>query len=319
MNKLLLLAAALLLSVSCVDRDFDLSDIDTGDIGIGGAESEFRLPLARIRVLGSAVEGTYDSLENIFGEADLWLPTSCTSLDLARLSEDAYVDALTDELLGELHTNPAKLDDVAAMLERTPSYREAIAGTIPGELRGISVYEYVTEHLNMVGQYSRGKLREIIFNHLDSMNSCIDSVEERIEGFGIDEGVINALAGEGSFTAVYGSAVNRLPVDCTGTFELVAAYDDPDYYDDYYGDGDAEEVVCLRIDGIRLLCGSESEIARTTVTADDLRRMCGAMKMRVALAATTYYPRHGVPAGADDAMELTLKLYKKGGLNLSDL
>lgn len=301
-------AAVLTLSVSCIDKDFDLSDIDTGDIGIGSDDSEFRLPLARITVLGSAIDGTYGSIEDIFNEADIWTPTAYESVDLTQLKNNAYIDNLLDNLFGELHTNNAKLRDVADMLENTPSYRTAIAGTIPAELNGISVRDYISGHLSVAEEYSRDKIREIIFKHLDSMNNCIEDIEEDIDGLDIDEGVINALTGDNSATAIYGSALNRLPIDCKGTFALLPA--------DSYG---AAEEPYFSINDISLPYDSKQEIGQTNITAEALNGIRQDMKMRVNFTATTYYPRHTVPAATSPAVEFVLNLYKKGGLNLSDL
>lgn len=39
-----------LLAVSCIDNDYDLSDIDTDDIGIGDENSVFTCPLMTLRV-----------------------------------------------------------------------------------------------------------------------------------------------------------------------------------------------------------------------------------------------------------------------------
>ena len=50
MRKFLTIFTLSLLAVSCIDNDYDLSDIDTDDIGIGDENSVFTCPLMTLRV-----------------------------------------------------------------------------------------------------------------------------------------------------------------------------------------------------------------------------------------------------------------------------
>ena len=49
MRKFLTIFTLSLLAVSCIDNDYDLSDIDTDDIGIGDENSVFTCPLLTLR------------------------------------------------------------------------------------------------------------------------------------------------------------------------------------------------------------------------------------------------------------------------------
>ena len=50
MRKFLTIFTLSLLAVSCIDNDYDLSDIDTDDIGIGDENSVFTCPLMTLKI-----------------------------------------------------------------------------------------------------------------------------------------------------------------------------------------------------------------------------------------------------------------------------
>ena len=50
MRKLILLLLSGVLSTACVDKDYDLGNIDTDNIAIGDEGSQFRIPLVKVLV-----------------------------------------------------------------------------------------------------------------------------------------------------------------------------------------------------------------------------------------------------------------------------
>ena len=70
--SLLLLSGALM--TACVDRDYDLSDLDFDNVAIGDENSEFRIPLATVQVSMDEIAENGVNIEAIFREADIWLP-----------------------------------------------------------------------------------------------------------------------------------------------------------------------------------------------------------------------------------------------------
>ena len=70
--SLLLLSGALM--TACVDRDYDLSDLDFDNVAIGDENSEFRIPLATVQVSMDEIAENGVNIEAIFREADIWPP-----------------------------------------------------------------------------------------------------------------------------------------------------------------------------------------------------------------------------------------------------
>lgn len=72
MRKFLTIFTLSLLAVSCIDNDYDLSDIDTDDIGIGDENSVFTCPLMTLRVAVADIVNEQGDLDGILAEADVW-------------------------------------------------------------------------------------------------------------------------------------------------------------------------------------------------------------------------------------------------------
>ena len=100
-----------LLAVSCIDNDYDLSDIDTDDIGIGDENSVFTCPLMTLRVAVADIVNEQGDLDGILAEADVWLPNrlpdGAEAVDVKRLTggdgqqaQQAYGADVADGLAG---------------------------------------------------------------------------------------------------------------------------------------------------------------------------------------------------------------------------
>lgn len=100
---------------SCIDTDFNLSEIDTDDITIGNNDSEFLMPLASIRIssedIGQNIGEDEVSIKELYDEVSVWfpstLPDNADYVDIARLmSDEQYTrkifDALYNELLNDI-------------------------------------------------------------------------------------------------------------------------------------------------------------------------------------------------------------------------
>ena len=105
-----------LLAVSCIDNDYDLSDIDTDDIGIGDENSVFTCPLMTLRVAVADIVNEQGDLDAILAEADVWLPNrlpdGAEAVDVKRLTggdgqqaQQAYVQTLLTALLRTRSSN----------------------------------------------------------------------------------------------------------------------------------------------------------------------------------------------------------------------
>ena len=94
MRKLFLPILAGALLTACIDKDYDLENVDTDNIAIGGDDSKFEVPLARVLVtLEDIANGDLNILE-LCEKADKWLPSKLPGnadfVDLVLLSRNSY-------------------------------------------------------------------------------------------------------------------------------------------------------------------------------------------------------------------------------------
>ena len=307
MKKFLLFAAAVVLATGCVDNDYDLENEDFEDFEIGNSDTEFRLPLATITVKGDAIGGTYDSLENIFNEADTWTPSEYKELSLTKLAnkDQAYLDKIITDLLADVKTDAAKRRDVIDRIVASSSYANAINSSMPKNPQTgeplYSIEDYIDNHFDEFEEDSRDVLYEIVDKHLESLTTCISSITQELKGFNIDEGVINALANNSESLKIYGTVKSALPIDCIGNFSLATR---------------GEEGRELFGTPLNMNYGKITDID-VNISGDGLRGLVEDMDLTVSFAPTTYYPRNTLPGDDDNAVEMELKIYKKGGLNFN--
>lgn len=107
-----------MIASSCIDKDYDLSQIDTEDVTIGDV---FELPLATVTVGMNELNKDGADIEALFDEADIWLPSSlpggAESVDLLRIQNTpSYTTQLLDALIAQMQTDDAKIDAVADLL-----------------------------------------------------------------------------------------------------------------------------------------------------------------------------------------------------------
>lgn len=107
-----------MIASSCIDKDYDLSQIDTEDVTIGDV---FELPLATVTVGMNELNKDGADIEALFDEADIWLPSSlpggAESVDLLKIQNTpTYTTQLLDALIAQMQTDDAKIDAVADLL-----------------------------------------------------------------------------------------------------------------------------------------------------------------------------------------------------------
>lgn len=297
MKKFLLFAAVCVVASSCVDNDFDLSDINTDDVAIGSDASVFHIPLANITVKADAVSGEDGTLESILADADLWIPTTTKELDLHHFD----ANKLVDELFEELNTNKDRREAIAESIT-DGEYEAGVRASLPTELRGLDLKEAFRDHFDVL--YGRTELRSeigrIIREQVGSLNEIIPEISAEMDGFGLEDDMIDMLTGSGD-VRLYGTVSNYMPV--SGTVSLVLSR---------RGEQQAE---ILRLD---LPADFKNTTQEFSVTIDDsaLRGMAEEMQMNVSLDLDAYFPRQTL---GDTVLKLALKLEKKGGLNIGNL
>ncbi|MDE7304744.1 MAG: hypothetical protein K2N04_02380 [Alistipes sp.] len=124
MKKLLFLCLLGMLSASCIDKEYDLTGIDTDGIAVGDATSRFTVPLVTVTVALDDIHDSEGSLQEMLDEADIWLPSQLPGgaeyVDFARLYvDDAYLGELTGALVEEMGRSDERLNKVADLAWRS--------------------------------------------------------------------------------------------------------------------------------------------------------------------------------------------------------
>lgn len=112
---------------SCIDKEYDLTQIDTEDVVIGNDDSEFCMPLLTVHVTSADIcqnVGAEEvSIKNLYENLSMWVPATLPGgvvyVDVPRLmAEDEYFDAIFDALYDEIQSNEQKRMSVCLYLVR---------------------------------------------------------------------------------------------------------------------------------------------------------------------------------------------------------
>lgn len=139
MKKIFTLLCVALAAVSCIDDDYDLGKVETGNITIGGDQTAFEMPLAQIVIGMTELRNGSSDVKAIFEEADIWLPSTLPGgtayADIRRLTSasDSYLDQTVDLLFDEMAASQAKMDEVTDLIWRTPEYRNRFSEVISAD------------------------------------------------------------------------------------------------------------------------------------------------------------------------------------------
>ncbi len=309
MKKLVTLLLFGAFALSCTDKAYDLSQIETGDVAIGNDDSEFRMPLMTVLVPMADLSANGEDIRSIFDEADIWLPTAATTVDLVRLDSDPdYRTQLIAATVAEMHTSDAKLNAVIAL-----SYEQYYASFAP--VLGLdpahpdpnayaAAFGRIFASEELAGELE-ARIGEAATDYLTSIH--IDPVEYTIDALGIDESVIDMLCDnldpEGTPDArntlhLYGSVASRLPV----TVHVAPTFTTPT---DITFEFDVEAA------------SPDSGIPQTQLFGDDLRQLVGGITVRIPVTLLTYYRDLGFDDAADSQLTIDLRLLKRGGLKLN--
>ena len=279
--SLLLLSGALM--TACVDRDYDLSDLDFDNVAIGDENSEFRIPLATVQVSMDEIAENGVNIEAIFREADIWLPSSEKEVNLPALTGDSdYRDGLIGNTIAEMRQNPEKLDGVVRLTYE--KYYDEFAGAIGIEESGIPLEEYTEAFKTALDiepvEYEIG--------HIDLDDEVIDMLSDNLDPEGTPDAK-NTLH-------IYGSISSRLPV----TMRLEPVFLPSDVAFEITVDATKEE----------------NAIPSTQLYADDLRQIVDGATIRIPIALEIYYRDRGFDNSAKQQITIDLRLVKRGGLKL---
>lgn len=311
MKKLPLLFLVGLLAAGCVDKEYDLKDVETDNIAIGDSQSEFRCPLMTIRVSMQEITDNGIDIENVFRETDIWLPTELPDayVDIRRLvSDEAYVSTLLDLLVDELLVSDTKLDQVVELIWNTPAYRQSVTGSVPElDLDDADTFRSLFRSLYQNNAQVRELLDEQVrlLAHDYLMALQVDDITYDIDRIDLDDNIVDMLAEnldpEGTPDAkntlhIYGTIANRLPLSAEIRARLRPTLIE----------------VPVQIDAK----SEENVIAETPIYGEDLRTLIHGCQVVIPVTLDRYY-RNGFDNTADCQLLIELHLVKRGGLKLN--
>lgn len=309
MRKLLLLLSGVL-AASCIDRDYDLTQIDTDNVVVGDC---LRFPLATIRVTMEDMRQGGADIEKVFAEADDWLPSSLPGgtdwVDIPALNaHGTYLDALIDALIAEMkQPDGRKLQTVAERI--CADYKHSFLGmlglpaSVPDEQ---FIATFRTEFLRQPAvqtasaQQARNYLGEI---RVDALSYRIDRVD--ISGEVVDMLVDNLdaesvpAAERTSTLHLFGEVRSRLPLTMTLSPQFSATRLD----------------FTVAVDAKR----AQNPIAEedgTQLFEEDLRQIVAGIDIRIPVALERYYPALGFRSEEQEQVAIDLRLIKRGGLKI---
>lgn len=311
MKKLPLLFLVGLLAAGCVDKEYDLKDVETDNIAIGDSQSEFRCPLMTIRVSMQEITDNGIDIENVFRETDIWLPTELPDayVDIRRLvSDEAYVSTLLDLLVDELLVSDTKLDQVVELIWNNPAYRQSVTGSVPElDLDDAdtfrSLFRSLYQNNAQVRELLDEQVRLLAQDYLTALQ--VDDITYDIDRIDLDDNIVDMLSKnldpEGTPDAkntlhIYGTIANRLPLSAEIRARLRPTLIE----------------VPVQIDAK----SEENVIAETPIYGEDLRTLIHGCQVVIPVTLDRYY-RNGFDNTADCQLLIELHLVKRGGLKLN--
>ena len=309
MRKLILLLLSGVLSTACVDKDYDLGNIDTDNIAIGDEGSQFRIPLVKVLVSKDEIKNNDGDIEKIFREADIWFPTQLPDdkfVDLVKLqNEPAYVNTLLRTLREEMQTSDAKLASVVDLVwdKYAADFLPLLNLTAPDEQtfktafktayrNDASLRERLADEVSALARtYLTGSLGidqlEYEVGHIDISSDIVDMLADNLD----PEGTPNAR----NTLFLYGQITSGLPLSLRLDPRLLPT-----------------EVTFQVEVGVDK---TSNDIPETQLFAEDLRQIVEGITIRIPVTLTEYYPGKGF---SDDQYQIviSLSLLKNGGLKL---
>lgn len=319
MRKFFLLLLTGALFTACIDKDYDLENIETDNVTIGGDESKFEIPLAKVLVTLADIANGDVNIQELCEKADKWLPSKLPGnadyVDLTQLTLHSYTDGIFDALIAEMRSTPAKLDEVTDMI--WDDYRDVFAsilGVSPSpENEALfktafkTVYDTDDRVLDEVKSQFSGYLTEdlnvepIDYNigRVDISDDVVDMIADNLdpEGSGSSKNSLY-LAGE---------IASKLPISLYLEPELKSVPEDG-----------SPATTILKFDVEVDATKGTNEIKdseKTRLYAEGLRQLLNNAAINIPVTLEKYYPGKGFET---DKSQIEIKLYliKNGGLKL---
>ena len=317
MKKLFFVLLCGACATACVDNDYDLGKVDTGNIAIGDETSRFEAPLAKVFISMKEINSDNGTrIDEIFNEADIWLPTQLPDQDdngkfvyvQRLLNDEAYRnDNLLPLLIDEMVTNPDKLDKVADLLQA--KYYTAFSELLPG----VSQQEFKTAFVETfrsnetLRELLAAEVRTLANDYLTTLDVDMSNLSYAIDRIDLSDDVINMLADNldpaetpdpKNTLHLAGTIDNRLPV----TLQISPSFP-------------PTQIVFTPT---TITANPDAhDLPETRLYADDLRTIVRGITINIPLILEKYYPGKGFGDSLDEEepqVTIQLHLIKRGAL-----
>ena len=300
-------------ATACVDESYDLNKIDTGNIAIGDESSRFEIPLVKVLVgMDNLNSDDQTPIDELFNEADTWLPTQLPDKDengsfilVQKLTDDPeFVKTeLLPELISEMETDDAKLDDVTSLLLSEKRYYDSFASLLPGVTPETFKETFKEEFRN--NELLHEQVRSLADNYLSTLDMNLSGLSYDIEHIDISDDIVNMLTDnldpEGTPDSrntlhIAGTIDNKLPLSLTATPVFTPT--------------DVSFTTAIKANSYG------NELPETQLFAEDLRTIVRGITIEISVALGKYYPGKGFERGTDTdtQLQINLHLIKRGGL-----
>lgn len=293
-----------MLATSCIDKDYDLSEIDTDGVVIG---DEFRLPLATVTVGMSELSKGDTDIKALFDEADIWLPSPLPggekSVDLQKIQDTpSYTKDLLDALIGQMQTDDVKINAVADLL-----YNKYLGtflpmlppNTDPKDFKQVFITafrsttelqdELAGEVRNLAGSYLTDlKVEDVTYDigKIDIGSDIVDMLADNLDPKG--------TADPQNTLDIYGQITSALPV----SLQFSPRFSPTEVEFDVYVEPNVP-----------------AKIAETRLYESDLRQIIDGAEIILPVTLEKYFPGSGFTT--DQKIVINLRLVKRGGLKLN--
>lgn len=331
MRKILTILTLSLLAVSCIDDGYDLSDIDTDDLGIGDENSVFTCPLITLRASVSDVTNDQDDLDRVLAEANVWLPNrlpgGAEAVDVETLTggngvqrQEAYLsgpDGLLTELMTEIDSDPSykKLEEIARLIYASYKERfmpEYFPADVPEE-EYISAFKLI---------YNQSATHDLIWENIENfareyltMNlkmSVRAFVLDRIDvGSNVRDMITGGRDAEATLS-LFGDIATDLPL----SFSAEPAFKAAETNDGSQDDDFTRTLFSFPAFTVSPTASAPTEIVETRITSDALTVIFD-QKTHIDLNVQLkkYYPKRALES--EQGITINLKVRRKGGLTIN--
>lgn len=312
MKKLLHLVLILVIfsTPSCIDNDYDLSKIDTDDLTIGGEGSKFQIPLATVNVSMKEINSKDLNIQDIFDEANTWLPTELPTIngatvdyvDIVKLNDadPVYTSTLLNNLIEQMKTDDTKCDAVAKRIFKTPEYKKTFERYLPSGLNTETAFVGAFRTAFRINTAIQDEAKKHAGTYL-TLQLHVSFQPYTIKDVNIDSDIVDMLTKNldkpGNSLKIYGEVESKLPISLTLTSPNFSPTD-------------------IRFGDIHVAADATSVINRATVTEKDLRQLVNNVEISLPVVLERYYRNKGFKPSEGNQIILRLRLEKEGGLDL---